>query len=218
MSNPRVYAKQNDVSRASDDTWVALRATRDGSPIIMPWYQALVLEGRVFQGNANNPAVEITPAATYADASGTLGVDIPDGSAAFPLRAEVVMSLTVAGTEVYFYTSRVLNASGNGTIVTPRNLRVDNPLTTVASVEHTITTAGDTVTQAEVILHSIGPFTLDIDAVGISPRICDWSVGKHVVSPVVIDGGSINISLVSGATSSARVDASWAEFAESVFK
>lgn len=217
MSNPRVYAKQMDVSRASDDTWVALRATRDGSPIIMPWYQALVLEGRVFQGTASAIAAEITPAGTYADASGTLGIDIPDGSAAIPLKCEVTMALTTAGVEVYFFTSRVLNASGNGTAVIPRNLRVDNPLTTVASVEHTITTAGDTVTQTEVILHSVGPFTLDIDAVGISPRIVDWSVGLHCVAPIVIDAGSIDVTLVGG-SSSGRVDCNWAEFAESVFK
>lgn len=217
MVNPRVYAKQMDVARATDDTWVALRATRDGSAIVMPWYQALVLEGRVFQGTASAVIAEITPATTYADASGTLGIDIPDGSAAIPLKCEVTVALTTAGNEVYFFTSRVLNAVGNGTTVTPRNLRVDNPLTTRASVEHTITTAGDTVTQTEVMLHSVGPMTLDIDAVGISPRIVDWSVGLHCVAPVIIDAGSINVTLVDG-TGTARVDCNWAEFAESVFK
>ena len=218
MSNPRVYAKQNDVSRASDDTWVALRSTRDGAPIVMPWYQALVLEGRVFQATASAVIVEITPMGTYADASGTLGIDIPDGSAAIPLKCEATIALSNAQTEAYFYSSRVLNVAGNGTTVTPRNLRVDNPLVTLASVEHTITSGGDTVTQVEVILQSLAPMTLDIDAIGMSPRILDWSVGLHCVSPVVIDGGSINVSLAGTSTTSARADCNWAEFAESVFK
>ena len=87
MTDLRVYAKQTDVGRQRDDTWVNLRASRDGSPIVLPWYQALVLEGRAYQ-IGNDPGTELTVMTTYADTSKTLYVDIPDGTAAIPLKVQ----------------------------------------------------------------------------------------------------------------------------------
>ena len=40
MSNPRVYAKAQSAGRATDDSWVNLRASRDGAPIVAPWLVA----------------------------------------------------------------------------------------------------------------------------------------------------------------------------------
>ena len=47
-SQLEVLAKQTQIGRATDDTWVGLRALRDGAPIFVPWKQALIFEGVCF--------------------------------------------------------------------------------------------------------------------------------------------------------------------------
>ena len=43
-----VRAHQQTIDRSRDGQWLALRALRDGSPVVAPWHQALVFEGLVF--------------------------------------------------------------------------------------------------------------------------------------------------------------------------
>ncbi len=218
MTDLRVYAKQTDVGRQRDDTWVNLRASRDGSPIVLPWYQALVLEGRAFQ-IGNDPGTELTVMTTYADTSKTLYVDIPDGTAAIPLKVQY--SFAAAGAtlaEFYAFVSLTLNGGGGGTTLTPTNLRGDSPLTSGATCEHTATSLTDNVTGTELFLSSQGPLTLDADAIEINPTVIDWSVGRHVVAPVVIDGGSINNTAFMPTSGTGRGDIMWAEFPETAFK
>lgn len=219
MTDLRVYAKQTDVGRQRDDTWADLRASRDGSPIVCPWYQAIVLEGRAFQAG-NDPGTELTLMTTYADTSKTLFVDIPDGTAAIPLK--VTASFVAAGAalmELYAFVSLTLNGvGGTETLLTPTNLRSDSPLTSGAVAAHTVDSAVDTVTGTEIFLSSQGPLTLDADAIEISPVLIDWSVGRHVVTPVVLDAGSLNVVIFAPTSGTGRADIMWGEFPETAFK
>ncbi len=218
MTDLRVYAKQTDVGRQRDDTWVNLRASRDGSPIVCPWYQAIVLEGRAFQAG-NDPGTELT-LAVYADTTKALFVDIPDGTAAIPLKLQfgfVAAGGTLA--EVYAFVSLTLNGvGGTESLLTPTNLRGDSPLTSGATAAHTASSAVDNVDGTEIMLASQGPLTLDADSIEISPVLIDWSVGLHVVSPVVLDAGSINIAAGFPTSGTGRADIMWGEFPESAFK
>ncbi len=219
MTDLRVKAKQMDVGRQRDDTWADLRASRDGSPIVCPWYQAIVLEGRAFQAG-NDPGTELTLMTSYADTSKTLFVDIPDGTAAIPLK--VTASFVAAGAalmELYAFVSLTLNGiGGTETLLTPTNLRGDSPLTSGAVAAHTASSATDTVTGTEIFLSSQGPLTLDADAIEISPVLIDWSVGRHVVSPVCLDAASINVTIFAPTSGTGRSDIMWGEFPETAFK
>ena len=218
MTDLRVYAKQNTPTRFNDDSWVALRGLRDGTPIAMPWYQALVLEGRAFGVTASAPGAETTTPA-YVDTVKQLYADIPDGTAAIPLRVEGSFAV-VDGTlvEAYAFVSLTLNgAAGTVTSVTPQNLRVDSPLTSGATCSHTASGEADNVTGTEIMLTSWGPFTLDFGGVHLPQRVLDWSIGLHDHSPVLLDAASLNIVLADPNVGTGRADMQWAEFTESVF-
>ncbi len=218
MTDLRVYAKQNSVPRKNDDSWVALRGLRDGSPIVMPWYQALVLEGRAYAVSASLVSVEIATSA-YADTLKELFVDIPDGTAAIPLKVEGSFAV-VDGTlnEAYAFVSLTLNGTGGTeTALTPRNMRVDNPSASGATAAHTASAAVDTVTGTEIFLTTHGPVTLDMGGVNMSQKLLDWSIGLHDHAPVMMDASSLNVVLHDPNVGTGRADAAWAEFPESVF-
>ncbi len=218
MTDLRVYAKQNTPPRLNDDSWVALRGLRDGVPIVLPWYQALVLEGRAYGITASAPGVETTTP-DYLDTVKQLYADIPDGTAAIPLRVEGSFAV-VDGTlvEAYAFVSLTLNgAGGTVTAVTPRNLRVDSPLASGATCSHTASGEVDNVTGTEIMLTSYGPHTLDLGGVMLPQRVLDWSIGLHDHSPVMLDAASLNVVLADPNVGTGRADMQWAEFAETVF-
>ncbi len=218
MTDLRVKAKQNTPPRANDNSWVALRGLRDGTPIVLPWYQALVLEGRAFSATASAPgATTTTPA--YVDTVKQLYADIPDGTAAIPLRVEGSFAV-VDGTlvEAYAFVSLTLNGTGGTeTVITARNLRVNNPITSGATVAHTASGEVDNVTGTELMLTTFPPFTLDMGDADVPQRVLDWSIGLHDHSPVMLDGSSLNIVLADPNIGTGRADMQWAEFSESVF-
>ena len=219
MSDLRAFAQQQNVNRASDGTWVALRSLRDGAAIVCPWYQALVLEGRVFHTEAPNVgAAGLTIMTTYADTSKTLFVDIPDGTASIPLKAQAGFQATGAAVDnAYAFTSDTLNGTGGTeTALTPINARRDAPITSGATVAHTADSETDTVTGAEYVLSQFST-SQDLDATSIFPTVIDWSVAKDGFAPVILDAGSFNIVMFATTSGTGRVAASWAELSESVF-
>ena len=219
MTDLRVYAKQNTPTRFEDDSWVQLRGLRDGSPIALPWYQALVLEGRAYAVSSSLVSVEVVTA-VYADTSKTLFVDIPDGTAAIPLKVEGSFAV-VDGTlnEAYAFVSLTLNggAGTNTPITTIPNMRVDNPLTSGATVAHTASSEVDTVDGTEIFLTSHAPVTLDLGGLNLNQKLLDWSIGLHDHAPVLMDAASINVVLHDPNIGTGRADCAWAEFSESVF-
>ncbi len=218
MTDLRVYAKQNTPTRFEDDSWVALRGLRDGTPIALPWYQALVLEGRAYAASASLVSVEVVTA-VYADTSKTLFVDIPDGTAAIPLKVEGSFAV-VDGTlvEAYAFVSLTLNGTGGTeTSLTPRNMRVDNPLASGATAAHTASSEVDTVTGTEIFLTTHGPVTLDLGGLNLSQKLLDWSIGLHDHAPILMDASSLNVVLHDPNIGTGRADCAWAEFPESVF-
>lgn len=219
MSNMRVYAKQVSPVRMPDDRWIQLRGLRDGVPIALPWYQALVLEGRCYQASGSLAGVEITTPA-YVDSVKNVFVDIPDGTAAIPIKVEGSFAV-VDGTlvEAYAFVSLTLNGTGGAeTSITPRNLRVDSPLSSGATAAHTASGEVDNVTGSEIMLSTHAPVTLDLGGLNLSQKLIDWSIGLHDHAPVLLDAASINLVLADPAVGTGRGDIAWAEFSESVFK
>ncbi len=218
MSNMRVRVKQNTPTRFKDDSWVELRGLRDGSPIVMPWYQALVLEGRAYQATASGVAAEVVTAA-FVTTSRELFVDIPDGTAAIPLKVEGSFAV-VDGTlvEAYAYVALSLNGTGGSdTEVTPRNLRVDSPNTSGANAGAAASSKVAVVAGTEIFLSTHAPVTLDLGGKDLNQKLIDWSIGLHDHAPVLLDAASINLVLHDPNVGTGRGDIAWAEFSESVF-
>jgi hypothetical protein len=218
MSDARVKIQQQNVSRASDGDWTNLRALRDGALIAVPWYQALVLEGRCFSAAAPGEydITGVTVMGTYADGSKTLAVDIPDATAAFPLLIETNFNLNAATVSHMsaMVTTALNGTGGTETEVSELNLRVDNPVSSGATAMHTVSSATDNVDATERVLFHWSS-AQDLDTIDLDPYI-RWSVAKCGIAPIVIDAGSI-VTVMFNATGTGFSLIHWAEIAESAF-
>lgn len=217
MADLRVFAKQRSAQRGKDGDWVNLRATRDGAPIVLPWYQALVMEGHVYQVIAPSPmdATGLTLATSYADTTKTLYVDIPDSNAAIPVDMQAVFLATGAAVDhVLMFVSPTLNGTGGTeTAVTPVNLALDKPNNSGATAAHTATGEADVVTANEVLLKRWAT-NQDLDATSIQPDIV-WTIGQWGYAPVVIDAGSLNLVQIATTSGTGFAIITWINLDES---
>ena len=127
MVESRVYAKQQGVPRYSDDTWVALRASRDGSPIGMPWQVALTIEGKAFQIRQGNLTTPVTGRVDITDTLSEMAAEAASGYTLIPMYVNCEIE-ALGGT----LPQACLKSVGAvittlGTQVVPMNLRVGGP-------------------------------------------------------------------------------------------
>ena len=90
-SQIEVFAKQTKIGRVTDDTWVGLRALRDGAPIVVPWKQALIFEGvcyRITVGAFSTPA-------TGGGTASVIDLDRPEFTVAMTGTSRVLLPLDV---------------------------------------------------------------------------------------------------------------------------
>lgn len=217
----RGFVQQQNVNRGADGSFAGLRMTRDGSPIVIPWMQALVLEGRVFAANFGTITTPIA-GHTAVDADQPEGaVRVPDGTIGIPLYLTGTVetgSTTLGVGGVMFAVSNIDVGNGTSTAVTPVNMRLDAPIAVASTVRSAYTGNGtDPLTAGNFIELDRQGFILDSDAATsgfVVPRLV-WTVGDSPF-PVVADAGSIlfyaehanNAPSVYGA-------AIWAELSES---
>ncbi len=124
MTDVHLLANQTLPGRVADGEGLTARGTRDGSLVLPSWYQALLMEGKVFGANmgvATTPFDADTGAATPAfdDDQPTFGLDIPDNVVVIPLSI-IVQIETHTGTaegllETFFGFAPTATALGDGT-------------------------------------------------------------------------------------------------------
>ena len=146
MVDQRVYAKQQSVTRFSDDTWVNLRASRDGSPIIMPWYVALAIEGRCYQVRLGTITAPLTGDIEITTVAAEAATEAAAGSTIIPLYVNVELE-ALGGT----LPQACLKAAGAlittlGTAFIPLPLRIGGP---AASGRSAVAAAGGVAVAAE---------------------------------------------------------------------
>ena len=221
MSDLRVYSKQLSPQRATDDTWVALRGTRDGSPIVCPWFQALALEGRVFQAQGPEAvSIDVTgmtllALASFGDDDATIYADIPDGTAVLPL--EAFWNFVVTGGAIAnafgLLSDTLLGTGGTETACTIRAYHRGVPVSSVATAAHTATSETDHITGAEVQLFRYAT-QADLDAaVGYNERNL-WNAVTAGVAPIGVDGASFSVDMVQTTSGTGFAHIVWAELPE----
>ena len=147
MGDQRGYAKQQSAPRASDDTWAALRSSRDGSPILFPWYFALAVEGKCFQVRLGTITAPLTGDVDVTDTAAEAAAEAATGMTILPLYANVDIEL-LGGT-----LPQVCLKSVNAVITTlgtqfiPLNLRIGGP---AAQGRAAVAAAGGVAVAAEV--------------------------------------------------------------------
>ena len=147
MTDQRVYAKQQSVTRAGDNTWLSLRASRDGSPILFPWYFALAVEGKVYQVRLGTITAPLTGDVDITDTAAEAASEAAAGMTIIPLYANVDLE-ALGGT----LPQACLKSVGAlittlGTQFIPLPLRIGGP---PASGRAAVAAAGGVAVAAEV--------------------------------------------------------------------
>lgn len=221
MSNIQVRAQQLTPGRSPDSNWVALRASRDGSPIVVPWFQALVLEGRVFQAlGPEQLTITNTPmtllALSTADTAAALYVDVADGTAVLPLEAYGNFQATGAAiSQVWVVLSdTLLGTGGTETSTSVRNLNRAAPVTSAGTAAHTASGEADHISGAEVFIYQRAT-SFDIDAAVGSQEVDLWKAQDQGYAPVGVDGAAFLIRVGPTTSGTGWASLTWAELPES---
>ena len=222
MSNIQVRAQQLTPGRSPDSNWVALRASRDGSPIVVPWFQALVLEGRVFQAiGPEQLTITNTPmtllALSTVDTAAAIFVDIADGTAVLPLEAYGNYQATGAAiAQAWLVLSDTLvTTAGTETSTSIRNLNRAAPVTSAGTAAHTASGEADHISGAEVFLYQHAT-SFDVDAAADSGNErFYWKAADNGYAAIGVDGSSYVLRLGPTTSGTGWASLTWAELPES---
>lgn len=147
MSDMRAYAKSVAAPRATDDTWVALRSTRDGAAIVAPWHAALAIEGKCYQVRAGTITTPLTGDVEITDTAAEAAAEAASGYVILPLSVNVDIE-ALGGTlpQAAFKSVNALITT-LGTAFTPLNLRIGGA---AANARAAVAAAGGVTVAAEV--------------------------------------------------------------------
>ena len=147
MSDERVYAKSQSAPRATDDTWVALRASRDGAPIVLPWYVALAIEGKVYQVRLCTIKTPLVVDIVITDTAAESAAEAASGYTIMPVRLNVdIESLGDTLPQACFKSVGALITT-LGTAFVPLNHKIGGP---AANARAAVSAAGGVAVAAEV--------------------------------------------------------------------
>ena len=203
MSDTRVFVGSTSVPRlTADGGLIGLRGSRDGSAIVLPWYQALVNEVRVFAANAGSVTTPITwgATATIDVTKPIIWLSVPTSVIVIPLYIMIYME--AFGTNAQFECNAQVGTGGartsGGTAITIKNLRSDAPNASSCTAyqgDNTPVFVGSTTNVAEFFRSgqqfAITKTTASATAAVSDPNRFEWLVGSGLVAPVVKGGGQI---------------------------
>lgn len=191
-------AQQLSVARGGDGTSVQWRMLRDGTGIVVPWYQALVFEGRGFGIHAGSVTTPIAGHAAIDADQPEAAVYFADGTAGIPVFITAAMetgATTLAQAGMMCAVSNISIGAGTATAATPFNLNLTSTgYSTGATGQVAYTGNGtDPLTAGNFLELKRVSAVIDADAAtsGIIPPVLEWSVGTAMVAPVIQDVGSI---------------------------
>lgn len=192
-----------------------------GMPIEIPWYQQLVLEGRVFTAQAGLATSPATFAGVYDADAPDFHLHIPNGTTVIPLHIKVIYEAvgTETSMEIIALASNTGDPSATGTATTIYNMRVDGPRSSACTCTAAIDAAGITDPNANNYFEFWKyqrPLT-DTVATGENdrlPLVFDWVQGRDGPAPVIIGHATRGSALAVYANSQAPtgfIIVTWAE-------
>ncbi len=193
MTDLRVYTNQQSVARARDDSWVALRATRDGAPVMQPWLTALSVEGKVFQVKAGTITAPLTGDIALTDANAEMCADVLVDRTIIPIHMDVTFENLNGGTLPEVAAKSVGEVSSAGTAFVPLNLRIGGP---ASSATARVQAAGSVTVKAELATDTRRHFAASVAAVA------DFHIAENVkfkTPPIVVGPGCFYVQ-VAGVT------------------
>lgn len=217
VANIKGKAKQTtSVERKSEGSEIEIRTTRDGALVSVPWYQALVLEGRVFLAYYGSASTAVTLDASWANTDPDISIDVPDGITILPLVVDVVMEAygSTALFETMTLCSKTLGAKSAGTAFTPINLNTRSGYGSDCLVYTAPTiTSGYTTGAFEIYRACVSKIATLATGDDDSSRLdhhYTWSAFKEGFAPVLQGEASLS-TWATAQTTSGYLKIIWAE-------
>lgn len=212
-----------------DGTYKQLRAIADGSQVVLPWVQALVLEGRVWQVSVGAGTTPVGDGTTWAVARPMLTIGSPTGTSVMALRVDITLNTPLSAAdddEVEFLIGvdrDTMVTGGAATEETPFNMRTDLVGTINVIGQSTrvavrsVYTADATPTPAVdmELLHTMISFDIFSTGVGVF-----WQgiqgLYEPETKPVIVGPGSLLQYHNGTVATTGFVSAVWAEFPSNI--
>lgn len=203
----------------ADGGLITARGTRDGALFTANWIEGLIMEGRCFGANLGT----LTSPATFSGAMDATEaeflVDIPDGTIGIPLSIEFTLSTGTAGlSEMCALASTTLAVGAAGTSLTAYNLRLDSPISSVATVWGALNSGGNTTPYSGKYIEFFRDgYGTDPSVTGAPSPTYRWYAKNAGYFPILVDGGSFTI-FAGEAAATGFITMTWAELPESYIK
>jgi hypothetical protein len=217
-----VFARQTGSGDyAANASWRALRAARVGAPIVLPWHQALVMQGVVFGAQAGSITTPVAGHASITAAQPELAAYFATGVAIVPLSGRMSMetgATTLAQGGMLLAFSNINVGAGTSTAASVVNLNQLAPTATAGAAGAAYTGNGtDPLTAGNYLDLARVSAVVDADAAtsGIVPPSLSWSAMNDII-PIM---GQACSFLAYGEAAANTVFATliWAELPEGQF-
>ncbi len=209
------FAAQTTIGRASEGTWRALRLTRDGGQIVLPWYQSLVMESRVWGIHAGSVTTPIAGHAAIDADQPEAAAYIGTGIVLIPLSvrgAQETGATTLAQGGMMAAVSNISVGAGTSTAFTPFNLNLATARSATAAAAVAYTGNGtDPLTAGNFLELARVSSVIDADAAtsGIIPPTLNWNCYDSI-APILYDGASF-LFYAEAAANTVFATLTWAE-------
>ncbi len=217
-----IFARQTGLGDISSNaTYRALRGTRDGAPIMLPWHQALVMAGVVFSAGAGSVSTPIAGHAAIDADQPELAAYFATGVAVIPLSGRMAMetgAATLATGGMLIAHSNINVGIGTSTAVTPVNQNQLFSVATRGAAAAAYTGNGtDPLTAGNFTDLARASSVIDADAAtsGIIPPTLKWTCMDDLVPILGLACSFLAYGEAAGNTLFATLV--WAELDESQF-
>ena len=220
-----VFGKNQGIARNSGH--MAWRGLTDGAGVVVPWFQALILEGYGFTTQFGAADLEDTDPGTF----GAGGVDLTE----FDMLQTLPANGSVGIIPIYFKpileaigtiaAVDILLAYGSGGVIgansvanTAKNLRPDSNIATACTIASLGDAAGTTLSMANGgYIWREGTTALTGASTNNAPMFGEWSAMKHGNAPVIVGASRQVAAYVSAQASTGYVHYQWIEMPNEYF-
>lgn len=226
MTDLRVFGKNRNVSReGSGGGWVAARGLSDGTMAVVPWVQALIMEGYGFTTQFGAADKDDTDPGTF----GAGGVDLTEFDFLQTLPSngsvgiipifwkpvfEAIGTIAAIDALLVFGTGGVKHASG----ITPTaaNMRPDSSIASGCTLSALSDAAGTTIVIGGEIYREGGTHLTGVAGTG-QTLMPEWSINKTGYAPVIVGASRQVAAFASGQASTGFMTYQWLEMPDEFF-
>lgn len=171
MSDLRFYVAQDTLAASGEGTWMAVKGSKMGFPVVMDFYTQMAIEKRIWQIRAGTIDAPLVADVAVTDADAEYSLDPATGYIVMPVFQQIAVE-TDAGTLNNFTTKSAAGTSTTAAAFVPLNLTTGGPA--CVSTARVAAAAGGVVVPAELATTTKVHFYYAAAVASLSRPPIDW--------------------------------------------